>query len=152
VRTVNVAWDRGAERFIAQGTHRGSELAINAPENQPDPAGTHRRPTGFSASELLLAGVGSCSAWDIVEIMRKQRQQMTGLDVAVSGEQHADPPWAYQRIEIRFTVRGHDLDEERVRRAVRLSVDNYCSVIASLRSAEIIDSVEIIQEDAAPAA
>ena len=49
-------------------------------------------------------------------------------------------------------MRGHDLDETAVRRAVRLSVDNYCSVIASLRGAEIVDSVEIIQEDAAPAA
>ena len=152
MRTVNVAWDREAERFTAQGTHRGSELLINAPENTPDPSGKHRRPTGFSATELLLAGVGSCSAWDIVEIMRKQRQQMTGLGVNVTAEQHADPPWAYRRIEVHFTVRGHDLDETAVRRAVRLSVDNYCSVIASLRGAEIVDSVEIIQEDAAPAA
>jgi putative redox protein len=152
VRTVNVAWDREAERFTTIGTHRGSELLINAPENEPDPSGKHRRPTGFSATELLLAGVGSCAAWDIVEIMRKQRQQMTGLDVTVNGEQHADPPWAYKRIEVHFTVRGRELDEERVRRAVRLSVDNYCSVIASLRSAEIVDSVEIIQEDATPAA
>ena len=84
--------------------------------------------------------------------MRKQRQRMTGLDVTVNAEQHADPPWAYRRIEVHFTVRGHDLDEVAVRRAVRLSVDNYCSVIASLRGAEIVDSVEIIQEDAAPAA
>lgn len=152
MRTVNVAWDREAERFTAKGTHRGVELPINAPENEPDPSGKHRRPTGFSATELLLAGVASCSAWDIVEIMRKQRQQMTGLDVAVEGEQHADPPWAYQRIAVHFTVRGHDLDEEKVRRAVRLSVDSYCSVIASLRGAEIVDSVEIIEEGTAPVA
>jgi putative redox protein len=153
VRAVNVAWDAQAEQFKALGTHRGSEIVINAPEAALLPSGTHRAPTGFSATELLLAGVGACSAWDIVEILRKQRQDMTGLSVRVEGTQDEDAPWAYRRIAVHYTVRGRGLDEAQIGRAVRLSVDRYCSVLATLRGAvEIADTVEIVEEPVEPAA
>lgn len=151
MRTVNVAWDIAAEQFKALGTHRGSELLINAPEAAPQPSGKHRAPTGFSATELLLAGVGACAAWDIVEIVRKQRQDVTGLSVRVEGEQDEDPPWAYRRIGIHFTLRGRGLDEVQCGRAVRLNMDQYCSVVATLRGvAAIEDSFEVIEEPGAP--
>ena len=129
-------------------------MTLNAPQNEPpEPGGKHRRPTGFSASELLLAGVGACSAWDVVEVLRKKRQRLVALDVRVDGEQDADPPWAYRRISVQYTARGHGLDEAVVRRAVRLSVDRYCSVIATVRGgAEVVDSVEVVEEPGAPAA
>ena len=63
MRTVTVSWDKTAEQFVASGTHRGRELVINAP-GEP---GVARAPTGFSATELLLAGAGACAAWDVVE-------------------------------------------------------------------------------------
>lgn len=149
MRTVDVTWDQVAESFTASGTIRGHEIAINAPA-QPD---VKRRPTGFSASELLLAGIGSCSAWDVVEILRKTRTVVAGLAVRVTGEQDADPPWTYRAIHLHFTVTGTGIDPAVVERAIRLSVDKYCSVIATVRgTATITDSVEIVAEAAVPGA
>lgn len=149
MRTVDVTWDQVTERFVANGTIRGHTIAINAPA-QPD---VNRRPTGFSATELLLAGIGSCSAWDVVEILRKTRTTVEDLAVRVTGEQDVDPPWAYRAIHLHFTLTGAGIDAVMVERAIRLSVDKYCSVIATVRgTAAITDSYAIVQEAAVPGA
>jgi putative redox protein len=149
MRTVDVTWDQVAERFEANGTIRGHAITVNA----PGPPDLKRRPTGFSASELLLAGIGTCSAWDVVEILRKTRTTVADLGVRVTGEQDADPPWAYRAIHVHYTFTGPGIDAAMVERAIRLSVDKYCSVIATVRaSATITDSYEILEEAAAPVA
>jgi putative redox protein len=148
MRTVNVVWDRQAERFTASGTHRGKTIDVNAPH---EPDGDHP-PTGFSASELILAGVGSCAAWDIVEILRKGRQDVTGIDVRVQGEQDAEQPWPYRSIVLHFTIQGRDVSETAVERAIALSTQRYCSAIATVRGvAEIGTSYEIVAVDDAAA-
>lgn len=129
MRTVNVAWDPALEQFTAQGTHRGHELVINAP-HAPD---SHHPPTGFSATELLLAGAAACSAWDVLEILRKRREQISSLEVTVEGHQQADPPWTYQRLVLHYRVGGTDLVPTVLSRVVRLSIVGYCSVLATLR-------------------
>ena len=153
MKVVTVAWEPGAERFSAIGAHRGHSILVNAPESVPAPPGQqHRAPTGFSATELLLAGMGACAAWDVVEILRKQQQRLLGLEVRVEGEQESEPPWRYRRIAVLFTLRGRGLDSARARLAVRLSVDRYCSVIATVRrGAEVVETVEVIEatEDSA---
>lgn len=149
MRTVDVTWDQVAERFEANGTVRGHTIAISAPA-QPD---VKRRPTGFSASELLLAGIGSCSAWDVVEILRKTRTTVAGMSVRVTGEQDEDPPWAYRSVHLHFTFTGAGIDPAVAERAIRLSVDKYCAVIATVRgTATVTDSYEIVQEAAVPGA
>jgi putative redox protein len=144
MRSVEVAWDQAAGRFEASGKWTGHTIAINAPAG-PD---EQRGPTGFSAADLILAGVGACSAWDVVEILRKSRQQVSGLSVRVDGRQEEAPPWTFRRVTIRFTIHGTGLDREAVARAIRLSVDRYCSVIATVRgSAEVVDSFEIVEAE-----
>jgi putative redox protein len=145
MKIVSIDWDPAAERFEAEGTHRGHRIEINAPRLKPEGEG-REGPSGFSASELLLAGAGSCAAWDVVQILRKQQEDVRDLHVEVEGEQHADPPWPYQRIIVRFRVEGHDLDEGHVRRAVELAVDRYCSVISTLRGvATVTTQVSIVE-------
>lgn len=145
MKIVSIEWDPASERFEAEGTHRGHRIEINAPRLRPEGEG-REGPSGFSASELLLAGAGACAAWDVVQILRKQQEDMVDLHVEVEGEQHADPPWPYQRIVIRFTVEGHALDEGRVRRAIELAVDRYCSVISTLRGvATVTTQVSIVE-------
>jgi putative redox protein len=96
--------------------------------------------------------MGSCSAWDVVEILRKSRQDVADLTVTVTAEQEPDPPWTFRSVHLRFTFRGDGVDPVIAHRAVRLSVDRYCSVIATVRgSAEVTDSIEIIGEAAVPA-
>ncbi len=145
MKIVSIDWDPAAERFVAEGTHRGHRIDINAPRLRPEGAG-REGPTGFSASELLLAGAGSCAMWDVVQILHKQQEEVRDIHVEVEGEQHADPPWPYQRIVVRFTVTGHSLDEGHVRRAVELAVDRYCSVISTLRGVATVTSQVTILE------
>ena len=140
MKIVRVSWEPDGTRFVAEGTHSGRTIAINAPDHDP-PA------TGFSASELLLAGIGACSAWDVLDMLRKQRQHVTAVEVTVSGEQEASPPWPYRRIEVGYEVRGRGVSRSAVERAVSLSVTKYCSVMATVRpTATIETSVEVIDE------
>jgi len=145
VKTVTIDWDPAAERFVSEGTIRGRRIDINAPHVLPDGEGRHG-PSGYSASELLLAAAGSCAAWDVVEIARKQRQDVTGLSISVEGEQHTEAPWAFHTVVLRFTVQGRDLDAAALRRAIDLAVDRYCSVVATIRGiATVTAEIEIVE-------
>lgn len=99
---------------------------------------------GFSPMQLLLAGVGGCSAVDIVGILNKQRQDLRDLTIEVEGnkqskEEHSE----FKNIHINFIFTG-DLDESKVERAINLSLDKYCSVSKTLEQAtEITHSYEI---------
>lgn len=143
MKQVTVTWLREYDRFEAAGTHPGQTIRINAPHEGAA--------SGFSAKELLLAGIGACSAWDVVQILNKQRQELRGVVATVTGEQDAEPPWPYRRIEIRYEITGVGLRPRLVDRAVRLSVDRYCAVIATVRGvAEVTYSVDV-RDEAAPA-
>ncbi len=145
MRTVHVAWDPDSERFTASGTHPGQVININAPHTS-----TGHAASGFSATELLLAGAGACAAWDVVGILRKQRQELVSLEVRVEGHQDEAPPHAYHRIGVHFRVTGRGLSQGGVERAVRISIDRYCSVIQTIRPhAEVEDSVEVLEAPAA---
>ncbi len=148
MKTVTIDWDPVGERFVSEGSHRGQRIDINAPRLLPEDEGRHG-PAGYSASELLLAAAGSCAAWDVVEIAKKQRQDVRGLTVTVEGDQAAEAPWAYHTVTLRFTVRGHDLDTAGLERAITLAVDRYCSVVATIRGvATVTSQVEVINETA----
>lgn len=143
MRTVTVTWEPDEDRFVAEGSNPRREITINA----PGAAGSTEPPRGFSASELLLAGVGSCSAWDVVEILRKARQAVSAIDVTVEGEQAPDPPWPYTRITLRYVVQGRALRRATVERAIRLSCTRYCSAIATVRGvADVVHSVETVSD------
>ena len=70
----------------------------------------------------------------MVEILRKTRTEVADLAVRVTGEQDEDPPWTFREVHLHFTFRGTGIDPAVVERAVRLSVDKYCSVIATVRA------------------
>jgi putative redox protein len=144
VRSVTVAWDGAAGRFTATGNNVGHVLAINAPLAP----GEERPPTGFSAKELLLAGAGACSAWDVVEILRKQRAAISAFDVVVEGEQASTPPYAFEHITLHYRLSGAHLRPGVVKRTIRLSVERYCSVLGTVRGvAQIAATVELIAAD-----
>ena len=113
MRTVSVSWDKEGDRFVALGSHVEHPITINAPRTPDETHGA----TGFSATELLLAGAGACSAWDVVEIMRKRRAAIASLDVTVEGEQQDDPPWTYRRVALHYRVTG----DARWKRATHLA-------------------------------
>jgi putative redox protein len=137
-RTVTVTWARGEHRFEAVGSHPGRTILLNAP--QPDDAAA----TGFSPAELVLAGAGACSAWDVVQILDKARQDLRDLEVRVVGTQQAEQPWPFRDVRLHYVLTGRGLKAGFVRRAVRLSHERYCSAIATIRGvAEVGFTIEI---------
>ena len=93
---------------------------------------------GMKPSELLLVSLGSCTGYDVVNILTKKSQQLSGLRISVSGEQAADPPWPFQAIHIHYELRGSNLDAQAVEQAIHLSEEKYCSVSATLSQAATI--------------
>ncbi|GIW01606.1 OsmC family protein [Roseiflexus sp.] len=87
---------------------------------------------GVKPSETMLIALASCSAVDLVEILKKQRATLNRLAITVDGEQDADPPWRYRRIHLRYQVTATGATLEKVQRAVDLALNRYCSVRSSL--------------------
>ncbi len=85
-----------------------------------------------SPVELLLLAAATCTASDIVIILQKQRIKLESLDIAVRGTRREAEPRRYTAIAFHVAVRGEGADEGKVRRAVDLSIQKYCSVVASL--------------------
>lgn len=144
MRTVTVSWAKSEERFVALGTHANWPIEINAPR-EPD---SIKVPTGFSATELLLAGAGACAAWDVVEILRKRRAQISALTVTIEGHQQPDPPWAYRRVVLHFRVVADTLTVPVMARVIRLSVVRYCSVVTTMSGVAAIEAtLELVASD-----
>lgn len=101
--------------------------------------------SGFSPMQLLLVALGGCTGMDIVHIMRMQRQQISGLEVLVSGERVEEPPKVYNNITVEYQIEGKDIEEGAVQRAIQLSEDKYCSVGTMLRANAKITSNYILQ-------
>ncbi len=100
---------------------------------------------GFKPSELLMVALVTCAGADLATILKKKRLDLTGLEVKASKQNCPDPPWAIQRIEVEWTVRGRNLKEKAVHDAVHLAEEKYCSVKASLKS-EVVTTVRIVNE------
>lgn len=99
-----------------------------------------------SPMELLLLALGSCTGVDVVSILRKKREQVTGYRVEVRGQRRDDHPRSYKRMELHHIVTGRSVSERSVAQAIALSEEKYCSVAATLRpTAEIVSSFEIIE-------
>jgi len=102
---------------------------------------------GIGSSDLLSAALIGCSSYDVVEILGKQRQELTRLEVTAEAEQDQDPPWKFRKIHLRYQASGRSLDAEKVRKAIQLSEEKYCSVYATLKDViEITHEVEVIEE------
>jgi putative redox protein len=102
--------------------------------------------SGFRPMELLLVGFGGCSGMDVISILRKKRQQVTGLEINVKGEKTDSYPKIYKEVHIEYVVKGKGVEKEAVERAIALSLDKYCSVGATLAKAgTITHSYRIIE-------
>ena len=99
---------------------------------------------GFSPMQLLLAGVGGCSAVDIIGILKKQRQELKDLKVVVEGDRESKGEHTeFTKIHINYIFTGN-LEKSKVQRAINLSLDKYCSVSKTLeKTSEITHSYEI---------
>lgn len=133
-----VVYSAGDDLFVAV-TPSGHAQALDA---------DHERASAATPVELLLIALGSCTAVDVISIMRKKREQVTDYRVEVRGERRTEHPRAFTRMEVRHIVRGRNVSEKALAQAIELSETKYCSVAATLRpTVEIVSSYEIIEED-----
>ena len=88
---------------------------------------------GAKPSDLLPLSLAACTAYDVVEILRKQRQDLLGLEVVATSVQDPDPPWTFRSIHLRFKVTG-TVDASKAAKAVEMAETRYCAVAATIRS------------------
>jgi putative redox protein len=104
---------------------------------------------GPQPHRLLLEALAGCTAMDVISILRKKRQQVSGLSVEVQGSRADQHPRVYTRIEVLYRVRGQNVDPQAVARAIELSATRYCPVMAMLgKVAEVRTHYEIEEESA----
>lgn len=106
-----------------------------------------KTPQGPSPIETLLAALGGCGGMDVIGILRKKRQRVTGYEIVLTGDRCADYPRRFTRIEVVHRLHGVDLSPAAIEEALRLSDTKYCSVYATLAPAvEIISRFEIVPD------
>lgn len=113
-------------------------------DGAPDGGGRNLAPRPM---EMVLLGTGGCTAYDVVLILKKSRQQVLGCEVSLKAERAETEPKVFTKIHFHFTVRGHKLKPETVERAINLSHEKYCSASIMLaKTAEMSHSFEIIEQ------
>ena len=117
---------------------------IVAMDGAPEGGGRNLAPRPM---ELVLAGTGGCTAYDVVLILRKSGQQVTGCEVKLQADRAPSEPKVFTRIHMHFVVRGKALKRNLVEHAIRLSHEKYCSASIMLgKTAEISKDFEIVEE------
>jgi putative redox protein len=102
---------------------------------------------GPQPHSLLLVALASCTAMDVISILRKKRQQVSGLTVEVQGSRADQHPKVYTQIEVLYRVRGNNVSPQAVERSIELSKTRYCPVMATLsKAAEVSTRYEIEEE------
>ncbi|HET9826435.1 MAG TPA: OsmC family protein [Chitinophagaceae bacterium] len=92
-----------------------------------------KRENGFGAKALLLSATAACSAIDIVDILKKMRVEFSEFEIETEAEQTEEHPRVFKDIHITYKIRTNKANEEKVKRAIELSLDKYCGVSAMLR-------------------
>ena len=133
-----VRWTGGMTFLAETGSHH-----LVAMDGAPEGGGRNLAPRPM---EVVLAGAGGCTAYDVVVILKKNGQDVTGCEVRLEAERAATDPKVFTRIHYHFAVRGRNLKRNLVEQAVRLTHEKYCSATAILaKTAAITKDFEIVE-------
>lgn len=137
---ARIKWVEGATFLGESGS--GHAVVMDGP---PDLGG---RNLGVRPMEMMLLGMGGCTAFDVVHILKKSREAVTDCVAEMSAERAESEPKVFTRIHVHFIVKGRELKENKVKKAVDLSAEKYCSASIMLGNAgvEITHDYEIIAE------
>lgn len=127
-----VRWQADAGMAFIAETGSGHLLAM---DGAPDGGGRNLAPRPM---ETVLAGTGGCTAYDVVLILKRGRQQVSGCSVKIDAERAESEPKVFTRIHMHFTVSGKSLSESAVARAIQLSHEKYCSASAMLAKTAVM--------------
>lgn len=140
---IAVKWTgQGSQMFVGRDSFGHVVISGSWPQEGDE---SWQEWKGLKPSDLLLLSLASCSAYDVVMILGRQRQQLTNLYVTADGQQASEPPYQFTEIHQHYVVEGMDLDPQKVKRAIQLSEERYCSVAATIRGvARLSHSFEIV--------
>lgn len=96
--------------------------------------------------EMLLMGLGGCTGMDTISILKKKRQPVEGLEIVLKGEKAESHPKRYTSITMEYVIKGKGIEEAAVKRAIQLSTEKYCSVMATLEGSTEVDFSYRIEE------
>lgn len=134
-----VRWTGDGMSFFAE---TGSNHLV-AMDGAPDGGGRNLAPRPM---EMVLAGSGGCTAYDVVVILKKSGQDVTGCEVKLSAERANTDPKVFTKVHMHFVVRGRALKRNLVEQAIRLSHEKYCSATAMLvKTAQVTRDFEIVE-------
>jgi putative redox protein len=134
-----VRWTGDGMSFLAE---TGSNHLLTM-DGAPDGGGRNLAPRPM---EVVLAGSGGCTAYDVVVILKKSGQDVTGCEVQLSAERAPTDPKVFTKVHMRFVVRGRALKRNLVEQAIRLSHEKYCSATAMLvKTAEVTRDFEVVE-------
>ena len=136
--TAKISWVDGA-LLVAEG---GSGHTITM-DGAPDIGG---RNLASRPMEVLLMGMGGCTAIDVVSMLKKQRQDIEGVEVSLVAERAEDHPKVYTSVKLVYTVRGRKLNKALVERAVSLSDEKYCSATAMVKKTAAVTREIVLVE------
>ncbi len=126
--------------FVAQ-SGSGHSVVLDGPQE----AGGQN--LGVRPMEMVLMGLGGCTAFDVVDILKKKRERVSGCVVEIEAERAETTPKVFTKIHVRYIVTGKDIKEESVKRAVELSAEKYCSVSLMLgKTAAMTHDYQILNE------
>jgi putative redox protein len=135
-----VRWQPDAGMAFVAETGSGHLLAM---DGAADGGGRNLAPRPM---ETVLAGTGACTAYDVVLILRRGRQQVSGCQVKIDAQRADTEPKVFTRIHMHFTVSGKSLSEAAVARAIQMSHDKYCSASAMLaKTAQMTTGFDIVE-------
>lgn len=138
--TVRWLGNAAGMSFVAESGSGHATVMDGAPE-----AGG--RNLGMRPMEMMLAGAGGCSAFDVVLILKKARQLISSCNVSLHAERADTDPKVFTKIHFHYRITGRGLKPEAVARAIDLSKEKYCSASVMLgKTAEITSDFEIIEE------
>lgn len=133
---------RWVEERMMTVTGSNGHSVVTGPSADPDYPWV-----GVKPAEMLLMAAASCSSFDVIEILKKQREPLQGLKVICEGDQKSEPPYPFTRIHLHYIAKGA-IGPEKLERAIQLSEDKYCSVLATLRpGVPLSSSFEIVEAD-----
>lgn len=135
---ARVKWIQDAQFLGESGS--GHSVVMDGPEDHGG------RNTGIRPMEMLLIGLGGCTSFDVMSILKKSRQDVLDCDAHVEAERADSVPSVFTRIHVHFVITGRNLKEAQVKRAVALSAEKYCSASIMLEKGgvEISHDYEII--------
>lgn len=132
-----VTWKSDGMKFEG-ATHSGFTFPL---DSKPEPG---HEADAAKPMELLLVALAGCTGMDVVSILQKKRQPVTGLEVVTRGHQASSPPNVYTEIHIEYVVHGEGVEAEAVERSIELSEGKYCSVSAMLgKTAKVTTSYRL---------